>query len=354
MHNLQLTEEQDLIVDTVRKFVAESVAPHALERDEHRQLAQAEWQGLAELGLFGLTVAESHGGAGLGVLPLVAALESIGAHSSSLARLLVEQVQVAAALASLDPAPAALAGVLDGSLWSSWVGPEHGLVRRDGKLHGTAELVIGGLPAAMLLVVAQQDGQPVLLQVAAADVQRDGLRSLGLASAGPARLCFDGVAGEELAHGAAVAQAIEAARKIAWLGVAAIACGGGAESVQAAKRHAGQRIAFGKPLLVQEAVLRKLVDSQRAVDAARHMTWHAARLADLGQDAVAEILQARLAATEAMVLAADEAIQVHGGFGYTVEYHVERHYRDGKTLAVLDGGSERLADQLGLHQFASA
>jgi alkylation response protein AidB-like acyl-CoA dehydrogenase len=352
MHNLQLTEEQDLIVDTVRKFVAETVAPHALERDEHRELAQSEWLGLAELGLFGLTVPESHGGAGLGMLPLVAALESVGAHSSSLARLLVEQVQVAMAMAALETAPAALAQVLDGSCWAAFVGPEHGLLWRDGKLHGTAELVVGGLSAACLLVVASDQGQPVLLQVAASAVPREALRSLGLASAGPARLRFEGVAAELLASGAAASKAIAAARRLAWLGVAAIACGGGAESVQAAKRHAGQRIAFGKPLLVQEAVLRKLVDSQRAVDAARQLTWHAARLVDLGQEAFAEILQARLLATEAMVAAADEAIQVHGGFGYTVEYHVERHYRDGKTLAVLDGGNERLLDQLAVAQFA--
>ena len=57
-------------------------------------------------------------------------------------------------------------------------------------------------------------------------------------------------------------------------------------------------------------------------------------------------MQARIAAVDAMVLAADEAIQIHGGFGYTVEYHVERHYRDAKTLEVLDGGSDILRDRL--------
>ena len=87
------------------------------------------------------------------------------------------------------------------------------------------------------------------------------------------------------------------------------------------------------------------------MDAARHLTWHAARLCDLGQDGVAAAMQARIAACDAMVFAADESIQIHGGFGYTVEYHVERHYRDGKTLEVLDGGSERLRDRLGVLQF---
>ena len=63
-------------------------------------------------------------------------------------------------------------------------------------------------------------------------------------------------------------------------------------------------------------------------------------------------MQARITAVDAMVAAADESIQIHGGFGYTVEYHVERHYRDGKTLEVLDGGSDRLRDQLARRQFA--
>ena len=63
-------------------------------------------------------------------------------------------------------------------------------------------------------------------------------------------------------------------------------------------------------------------------------------------------MQARIAAVDAMVLAADESIQIHGGFGYTVEYHVERHYRDGKTLEVLDGGNDSLRDRLAAATFA--
>ena len=62
-------------------------------------------------------------------------------------------------------------------------------------------------------------------------------------------------------------------------------------------------------------------------------------------------MQARIAAVDAMVLSADEAIQIHGGFGYTVEYHVERHYRDGKTFEVLDGGSDSLRDRLAAATF---
>ena len=350
MHNLQLSEDQDLIVDTVRKYVADAVAPKALEHDEHRVLARAEFDGLAELGLFGLSVAEANGGAGMGLLPFVASLELVGAHSSSLARLLTGQVQ--AALALEVAGDAALEGLVAGAQLATFVGPEHGLQVASGTVRGAAELVTAGMPADLFVVAAMDGGAPVLAVVDGAAVQRTELRSLGLASAGPARVAFANATARIVATGDTAARAIERARLVAWIGTAATCCGGGAESVQAGKRHASQRIAFGKPLLVQEAVLRKLVEAQRQVDAARHLTWHAARLCDLGQDGVAAAMQARIAACDAMVFAADESIQIHGGFGYTVEYHVERHYRDGKTLEVLDGGSERLRDQLALRLFA--
>jgi alkylation response protein AidB-like acyl-CoA dehydrogenase len=349
MHNLQLTEDQDLIVDTVRKFVADVVAPKALEHDEHRHYAGRELDGLAELGMFGLLVSEANGGAGLGVLPFVAALEALGAHSSSLASLWVDQARCAVALEAVG-APE-LEAAITGASRVCFVGPEHGLRAGAAGVDGSAELVAGAGVANVFLLAATQDGQPVLALADAAAVGRTELRSLGLASAAPARLAFAGVKVRVLATGADAAAAIARAQVIGWTGAAATAVGGGAASIVAARKHAGERIAFGKPLLAQEAVVRKLVDSQRMVDAARHLVWHAARLADLGLDATETAIQARIAAIEAMVAAADEAIQIHGGFGYTVEYHVERHYRDGKTLEVLDVGNDRLRDRLAACQF---
>lgn len=350
MHNLQLTEDQDLIVDTVRKFVADALHPKVMELDEHRTFAREQFAGLGELGLFGLCVAEDHGGAGLGFLPYVAALESIGSASASIARLWIAQLQCALAL------EAAGAGQLDaiagGARLGAFVGPEHALAFGDGKVAGTAELAPGGGAADLFVVAATAAGQPALLAVEAAAVERTALRSLGLASAAPARLRFAGAPAAVLATGAAAAAAIARAELAAWLGVAATAVGGGSAAVQAAKQHAGERIAFGKPLLAQEAVVRKLVESQRGLEGARQLAWHAARLADLGSNATEAALQARIAAIDAMVAAADEAIQIMGGYGYTVEYHAERHYRDAKTLEVLDGGNERLRDRLAALQFA--
>jgi butyryl-CoA dehydrogenase len=344
MHNLQLTEDQDMIVDTVRKFVADAVAPHAQELDEHRTFVREQFAGLAELGVFGLAIGEASGGVGMGLLPFVAALEAVGAHSGSLAQLWIGQAASGAALEGSDSP--VLAELVAGSQLFAFVGPEHGLTIAGGRVSGAARVVPAGGEAAHFVVAATENGVPVLALVAAGGAQRTPLRALGLASAGCAAVRFAQATAVVVASGDAAQAAIARAQVLTCVGVAAAAVGGGIGAIHAAKKHAGERIAFGKPLLVQEAVQRKLVESRRAVDAARQLAWHAARLADLGQDAVEAAISARLAAVDAMVAAADEAIQIHGGYGYTVEYHVERHYRDGKMFDVLDGGGEALRNRL--------
>ena len=347
MHNLQLTEDQEMVVDTVRKLVADTVTPKVQELDEHRTFAREWFDGLAELGVFGLSLAEDSGGAGMGLLPYVAALESIGEQSGSLAQLWIGQMQCVLALEALGGGDA-MDELAAGAKLGAFVGPEHGFAFADGKLTGEAELVPGAMAADVLLVVAG----PSLVQVDAAACSREAVRSLGLASAGCGRVKCDGVTAAEVGTGEAACKATGRAQLVGYVGVAAAAVGGGVGSIVASKKHAGERIAFGKPLLAQQAVQRKLVESGRAVDAARQLAWHAARIADLGEQANEAAIQARIAAVDAMVLAADEAIQIHGGFGYTVEYHVERHYRDGKTFDVLDSGSDKLRDRLAETQFA--
>ncbi len=350
MHNLQLSEDQEMIVDTVRKYVADVVAGKAQEHDEHRTYAADEFAGLAELGVFGLCVGEEAGGAGMGLVPFVAALEAVGMHSSSLAALWIGQVQSALAL---EAAAAAQVGdVVGGAEKAAFVGPEHGLVLASGRISGRARVVVGGGEATQFVVAAVENGAPVLAVVAATAIERTPLLALGLASAACTAVTFANSQATVVATGAAAIAAIRKAQVAGWIGTAATAVGGAQGSITVARKHAAERIAFGKPLLVQEAVQRKLVEARRAADAARHLAWHAARVADLGQDATEAAIGARLMAVDAMVAAADEGIQILGGFGYVVEYHVERHYRDGKMFDVLDGGGEALRNRLAAMQFA--
>ncbi|GAB4145556.1 MAG: acyl-CoA dehydrogenase family protein [Planctomycetota bacterium] len=349
MHNLELTEDQTMILDTVRKLVSDAVEPSVLDLDEHRRHARAPFEALTELGLFGIPVPEDRGGAGMGLLPLVAALEEIGSCSASLARLLIEQSSAALALCAgpADAAEPVIAGTP-----AVFLGPEHGIRAAADSIEGVAEFAPGGGTAEILVVVASDNGSVVLLTVPGDAAERKDLKSLGLRSSAPSRIRFSGAAATRVATGEAAAAAILRAQICRWIGTAAVAVGMGRASVEAARKHASERIAFGKPLLRQAAVARKLVESRRLVDAARHLAFHAARLFDLGQDAEAAAMQARIAAVDAAVSAADEGIQIHGGFGYVVEYHVERHYRDAKTLEVLDGGNASLRDRLAELQFA--
>jgi len=350
MHNLQLTEDQEMVVDTVRKLVADAVTPKVQELDEHRGFAREWFDALSELGVYGLSLSEDKGGAGMGLVPFVAALESIGEQSGSLARLWIGQMQ--AALALEQSGGDALDDIAAGEKLATFVGPEHGFTVSGGALSGSAAMVPAVLEADLLVVAAKDGDAAVLATVDASACTRTELRGLGLNSAACGELACEGVAANVVATGDDATAAIDRAELAAWLGVAAAAVGGGVGSVEASKKHAGERIAFGKPLLVQQAVQRKLIECSRAIEAARQLTWQAARLADLGQCAKETAIQARLAAVDAMVLASDEAIQIHGGFGYTVEYHVERHYRDAKTFDVLDAGSDKLRDRLAATTFA--
>ena len=350
MHNLQLTEDHEMIVDTVRKLVADVVTPKVQELDEHRGFAREWFDALSELGVYGLSISEEKGGAGMGLLPFVAALESIGEQSSSLARLWIGQMQ--AGLALENTGSDLLDDVAAGEKLVTFAGREHGFVVADGKLTGKAVMVPAAMEADLVIVAATDGDHPVLVAVEASDCQRSALRGLGLNSAACGAVACEGVAAIPLASGDDASAAIDRAELVAWIGVAATAVGGAVGSIEAAKKHAGERIAFGKPLLVQQAVQRKLIECSRAVDAARHLAYHAARVSDLGECAKDAAMHARIAAVDAMVLAADESIQIHGGFGYTVEYHVERHYRDSKTLEVLDGGSDSLRDRLAAATFA--
>lgn len=349
MHNLQLNEDQTLILDTVSKFVQDAVAPAAQEKDEHRQFLADELRGLAELGLFGLSLAESSGGAGMGLLPFAACCEEIAAHSGSLARLLAGQAICVEALAACgsDRLEAALAG----EELAAWIGPEHGIAFEGGVLRGSVEMAPAASEAALLVVAVRSEEGLALAVVAADAAARTPLRPLGLASAGCARVVLDGVAPLQTASGEQSTAAIARCGLMALVSAAAACVGMGRACVDLGRKHTAERVAFGKPLLQQQAVARKLVDGRRGIDAARQLVYQAARLCDLGEAAEATALQAKVAAAEAAQFAADEGIQVHGGYGYTVEYHVERHYRDAKTLEVLDGGSEHAKDRLAQLQF---
>ena len=354
MYDFELSDEQSMVLDTVKKLVQDVVEPVALERDEHRQFVREGYDGLAELGLFGVAVAEAEGGAGLGLTSLALALSELGKGCGSTGRMFLTQAALCArALEGVAAAADAAGQIMSGEAIGCWIGPEHRVTARaDGDqfvLDGSARIAIAATEAQLLLVAARLDDLPALFVVPVALARVAAVEALGFHGAAPGSVEFAAVqlAGETcVARGDEAAAAIARAALAAHIGAAALAAGSALESIELGRRHAEERIAFGKPLARQQAVGHKLVESRRRAEAGLLLALRAARSADRGEDAREAAWLARLTAVDAALHAADEAIQIHGGYGYTVEYHVERHYRDAKTLEVLDGGADALRDAL--------
>jgi alkylation response protein AidB-like acyl-CoA dehydrogenase len=354
MHNFQLREEHEMVLDTVRKFAQDHAAKDALENDEHGRFVRANFDQLAELGLTGLPIAESAGGAGMGWLAFVVAVEEIAKACGSTARVLVvHTAQCGKALEGLPAASELLGEICAGSKLWTYVGPEFRFTaaqQGDGfVLQGTAALVTAATEAGGLVVAAALDGEPAIFAIDRRSTEAAPVRALGFKAAAPSTVRCAHVAAPAtalLARGEPARSALRLVRLSSLVASAALACGLAQASLDQSKRHARERIAFGKPLFGQQAVAHKLVAMVRAIHAGRHPTYHAARLLDAGQEALEHAILAKLEAVEGALLCADEGIQVHGGYGYVNEYHVERHYRDAKTLEVLDDGTESLRDML--------
>ena len=201
------------------------------------------------------------------------------------------------------------------------------VLRRDGAgpvLTGETGLVDGAATADVLVVAATtEDGRRVLVEVPARTtgirVEREPV--LGLTAAESARVRFDAVRGAGvLADGA-----LEDTLAFAHLVVAAIGVGIAQASFEAALRYAQQRSAFGKPISQHQAIQLKLADMATAVSAARLL------VGDAGAEPVRAAI-AKLKATETAVRVTLESMRTHGGYGYTAEFPVERHYRDAARL----------------------
>jgi butyryl-CoA dehydrogenase len=359
MNNLQLSEEQTMIRETVRKLVQDTVNPQALEHDEHRRFVRQNFEALAELGVLGLPIAEESGGAGMGMLSFAVALEELGRACGSTARLVLSQTgQCATALAATGRAE--LAKLVAGEGVGAYVGRECAIVAQphgDGFiLDGFAPMVTAAAEADLLVVVAELAGEGsglFCLEASTADCQP--VAALGFRAAAPGSVRFQGTVcptGALAARGEDCVAALARVDLASWIGGGAVAVGSGLEVCELSRKHARERKAFGKPLAAKQAVRHKIAECDRMIGAAQHLVYHAARLVEAGEDvvpsqnALKSAIQARLAAVQAAILSADEGIQIHGGFGYTVEYHVERHYRDAMTMQFLDGGEEALLDQL--------
>lgn len=354
--NFDFSDDQNVLRDEVRRFLVKESPVSAARRviDEGGTHAEAAWQGLGRLGVTALMLPESCGGIGLGALELCVVAEEVGRQLGALPLASTLYLAGQALLLGASPAQqqrwlpriargevATLAAPLDGELANAV------LPHFDGQaLYGAAPLVADGECAAFAVMLAQgADGQPAFV---VADLAQQVSRRT-LATLDPAKpfaaLTFDATPAEALDGGCDALGLLARVRDRAAILLAFEQLGGADAALEMAATYARERKAFGRTIGSYQGIKHKLADIYTANQMARAHCYYGAwaLAADAGNpgEPAAELAlaaaSARVSATQAYSLAAQENIQTHGGMGYTWELDCHLHYRRARQLAVTLG-----------------
>ena len=366
--DFELTDEQQLIRDAVREFAEAEVAPIAGELDRDHRFPRELLPKLAEMNLMGMPYPEKVGGAGADYLSYVIAIEElsracattsviVSAHSS-LATWPVFKFGTEAqqekflhdmasgrrlgAFALTEPAAGTDAGA----------GTTTATLHADGyALNGSKMFITNAPYAEVYIVFAKTDPERGARGISAFIVEKDtpgfsvgeAEHKLGIrgSSTPPVYLSDCRVPREALLGGEGdgfkIAMATLDGGRI---GIAAQALGIAQGALDASVAYAKERVQFGKPIATLQAIQWMIADMATEIDAARLLVYRAASFLDNGKPYSTEGAMAKLFASEMATRVAGKAIQIHGGYGYTESYPVERNYRDAKITEIYEGTSE--------------
>lgn len=377
----ELNDEQRSLQETIREFAESEIAPHAAEWDETHQFPVDVVRKLGELGAMGVALPEEYGGLGAGALAQTVVVEELARIDSSVAVTVGVTVSLGAepilqfgteeqkqrwvpplargeriaAFASTEPGAgsdvqgaATTARHEDGC----WVlnGTKAYTTNAGTELSAfvivTARTALGGGNALSTFIVP--NGTPGY-------APQKPYRKLGWHASDTRELVFndcrvpDEAMLGQIGKGARIfLTALDGGR----IGIAAISVGLAQGALEQASAYAKERVAFGAPIARQQAIHFKLAEMKTHIEAARLLTYRAAALKEAGKPYSEAAAAAKLFASEVAVRAAEENMQIHGGFGYIEESAVPRFYRDAKILTIGEGTSEILkyviARQMGL------
>jgi alkylation response protein AidB-like acyl-CoA dehydrogenase len=358
MSDAELSDEQREIRALARGFAEREIAPHAAAWDREHRFPAEVFAALGELGLMGACVPVEHAGAGADFLSYVLAIEelaradagvavTVAVHTSAatlplLAHGTTEQV------ARLVPPLAQGLELGAFALTEPQAGSDASAIRARadaaGRITGAKQFITTGSHAHTLLVFARDRDDRISAYVVkrpapGLTVVREE-EKLGLNSSSTAALAFEDTPAERLGPSGAGMRIALGTLDGGRIGIAAQAVGIAQAALDAATAYARERNAFGRPIGAHGQIQGKLADMQTEVEAARALTWRAARLKQAGRPHTVEGAQAKLFASAVARRQTGEAIQVLGGYGYTKDYPVERYYRDAKVTEIYEGTSE--------------
>ncbi|MGI8828802.1 MAG: acyl-CoA dehydrogenase family protein [Candidatus Limnocylindria bacterium] len=362
-----LSEEERSVRDTVRDWAAKEVAPGAAERDEEERYDRSLFERAGELGLTGLPYPEEYGGAGLGTFAWALAAEEIGAADMAMAVSLSVHIlsQLCIFANGTDEQkerflPPMTAGRELGAF--ALTEPQAGsdaaslslAAHRDGEdyvLNGTKIWITNAGEAARYIVFATVDRSKGKAGITAFVVEADtpGFRlgskerKMGIRGTTGYEIVFDDARvpaanrlGEE-GDGLKVALSALGAGRIS---IAAACTGLARNAMDLAARYALQRRQFDRAIADQEMIQAMLAEMTVGVDAARLLTWRAARLRDAGQPINAPSSMAKWYASDVAMRVTTDAVQIYGGAGYSRDNPVERLMRDAKGAQIYEGTNQ--------------
>ncbi len=361
-----LSPEQLQVRELAAQVAQREIAPHAAAWDREHHFPRELYTKLNEAGLMGLLVSERYGGSGAGYVAYALAIEEIARADAGTAVTLSVHSMICAAIERLGgeqqkktwlPRLAAADAIAGFALTESDAGSDAASLRasavREGDvyvLNGRKQWCSTGRFAAVVLAMFRTGGagakgiSAFLIDPASAGVRVERVtEKLGIHSSDTCDLAFedarigpDALLGEE-GEGFGTAMSALCGGRI---GIAAQATGILAACLEASVKFASERYAFGKPIGAFEGVSFKIARMATDLEAARLLTRRAASLADAGEPFAMQASQAKLFASTAARTHAAEAVQIHGGYGYTTEFPVERYYRDAKITEIYEGTSE--------------
>ena len=361
------SEDEALILDSIDRFLERDVKPYAHDLEARDEYPRAIADKMAELGLYGATISPEHGGLGLSAATYAKIVERISAVWMSVSGIFNSHLIMAAAVERFGSdqmkgefLPRFASGELRGGI--ALTEPDCGTdlqairtrARRDGDdyvIDGSKMWITNSLEGQILAVLVKTDpdttpphkGMSLLLVEKERGYQGRKLDKLGYRGIDTAELQFDGVRvpaanliGEEGRGLQQILNGLELGR----INVAARGVGLARVCLEESLAYAQTRKTFGKPICEHQTIQIKLADMATRVEAARLLVDRAAQAYDAGRRCDLEAGMAKLFATEAALENAMEAMRIHGAYGYSKEFNIERYYRDAPLLAVGEGTNE--------------
>ncbi len=366
--NFELSEEQKMIRDAARDFAQTELLPGVIERDEKQSFPHEQIKKMGELGFMGMMVAPEYGGGGMDTVSYILAMEEISKVDASASVIMsVNNSLVCWGLekyGSEEQKQKYLIPLAKGDIIGAFClsEPEAGSDATSQKttaidkgdhylLNGTKNWITNGNNASIYLVIAQTDVTKGNRGINALIVEKgtNGFEvgpkenKLGIRGSDTHSLMFTDVKipkenriGEDGSGFKFAMKTLSGGR----IGIASQALGVASGALELALKYSKERKSFGKPICEHQAIAFKLADMATEIEAARLMCLKAAWEKDANMDYTESGAMAKLFSAEKAMKITTEAVQIHGGYGFVKEYHVERLMRDAKITQIYEGTSE--------------